>query len=660
MANNEKLSQDDIDKLGMLASMDGNEVDDHGNNIYQSIKSDPAASKQYTELLRKYYKSGLTTEALNPGGPEAQGISLLDREVVLNLANSPQEAVGYLQKKYPEKYFMADKTGNVFVNETKPGGLTESGADWKPLDSTKFTAKDIVDIAPEIVSGAVQTIPWVAGKLNPALAAPAAAANAAYSGLEESARQGLGALVGVNKSIDPGKIAAAAGTGAVLGPLSRMLPAKQAMEQALSGEAAKYLAKKGYYPAQYTAKELADLLQRESAGLFPKALRIPQRLAEGLIEKATNLPKGSAREYFKQAAQGTLKEVPQRPEDIGLTSQYKQSLINQLLNTGEQMMTPIKQNVQEVQQGYAKISKEMKGKVIPTGDIRDTLRNIYAARKNEVSKFENYKDFKPELQELKKVRDALDYENMSYTELENLSKMYQTKIDALAKSADAKDIHKLNAYMTAKSNIADKLNQYGAGRPQLNPQYIEALNRLGITEDALMKNRGGRIITDPSKVLELATAKDKIASDEVLNSIQQGIEATQSSPMNKANMSKAVRGGLQDVRNMIIENPSIRGVNLSSAQAPDKKAATSAALEMAVPAARGFGALMNLVAPELENQGGTREALTQGLSGLRKSEAGAWMRDLINRQFPEATDQDIWNMEQEAKIRALEKAARGE
>jgi len=162
-------------------------------------------------------------------------ISLKDRAIVKNFAQSPQAALAYLQKQHPDLEFQL-KNGDQYLVRAK------GEPDFKVLDpDTGFFSKDILrdamDIGYDTVAGATEGLATTAGAVGGAIAgAPLAPftggtsvaaggmggamlASGAASATNEGIRQKLGQALGIPQEVDYSDVATAGGVG-VIAPLT--------------------------------------------------------------------------------------------------------------------------------------------------------------------------------------------------------------------------------------------------------------------------------------------------------------------------------------------------------------------------------------------------------------------------------------------------------
>lgn len=145
-------------------------------------------------------------------------VSVADRAIAKNLAQSPEKQAEFLKQKYPD---LDVKVMNNEVVVKKPGETN-----YKMLDPTALEAEDITDLGDVVAGGITSAIGTGLGALGGTLAAPgvgsvaggiagASAANAAT----EALRQKLGQALGIPQEVSGADVA----TSALLGGASTAL-----------------------------------------------------------------------------------------------------------------------------------------------------------------------------------------------------------------------------------------------------------------------------------------------------------------------------------------------------------------------------------------------------------------------------------------------------
>jgi hypothetical protein len=149
--------------------------------------------------------------------PELSG---WDRFVVKNFASNPNAGIGYLQKEYPDMEFRKTRDGEIVAK--KP-----NDPHFYRLDEKGFGLQDYLDHTADVGQGIADGVGMTAGALGTAasltnpITAPLApfvmpATNAAVGGATESAKQGIGTLLGVPNNVDYGNIATSATLNAAM------------------------------------------------------------------------------------------------------------------------------------------------------------------------------------------------------------------------------------------------------------------------------------------------------------------------------------------------------------------------------------------------------------------------------------------------------------
>jgi hypothetical protein len=160
-------------------------------------------------------------------------ISSSTRAIYKNFAADPVASFNFLQKRNPELQWKKDKEGEILAKRADEKA-------WKRLDPTGFDVQDISDIAFDIPAGFLQGAATAGAGIAGGVAGggigaiPAAMAAGAGSGVAlEGARQGLGAMFGIEDNFSKDDALLAGATG-VVSPLmfGTGASAKQAIKAA--------------------------------------------------------------------------------------------------------------------------------------------------------------------------------------------------------------------------------------------------------------------------------------------------------------------------------------------------------------------------------------------------------------------------------------------
>lgn len=168
---------------------------------------------QYQEAGPDYWnqfeEQPLTADQIvNERAPQ---VSVGDRMIAKNLAQSPRAQAEYLKKQYP----------GLEIKVSGGDVLIKDGDSFKKLDPSTFEAEDVTDVLDTIVSGITSTAGTVLGGLAGAPtgvgAVPGALAGTAAAGAAtEAFRQKLGQKLGIPQDVSGGDVAMA-GAGNLIG-----------------------------------------------------------------------------------------------------------------------------------------------------------------------------------------------------------------------------------------------------------------------------------------------------------------------------------------------------------------------------------------------------------------------------------------------------------
>ena len=203
----------------------------------QKLQSLQAEMDNLNKLEEQYrQKQDVAASGFAPS--ESSDVPFMQRLAVKSFGTSPTQSVEYLKSKNPNMDF-ALKDGDIFAKiRGEAGPYKALDPEFSPISNPIQTLKDlpadIGDIGTDIVSGAAQGAATTIGSLpgilsfNPPAALIGASAASAGSGAAlESARQGIGRLLGVNKEFSPEQIKMATGVGAVF-PVAGVVAGKAA------------------------------------------------------------------------------------------------------------------------------------------------------------------------------------------------------------------------------------------------------------------------------------------------------------------------------------------------------------------------------------------------------------------------------------------------
>jgi hypothetical protein len=258
-------------------------------------------------------------------------ISFKDRAIYKNFAVDPEAGFNYLQKQYPGLNLKKDEKGDILAKRPEE-------AAWKKLDPSGFDLQDITDVAWDVPVGIVEGAATAAGGLlGGAAGLPAggvgavpgallggAAAGAATGAGLETARQGIGKMIGVADEFDPSQI----GTSAAFGAASPLLFGTGGVAKAgvktlgkeLTEEGAKLLQKsqRGALGAgfDFAKQNVAPFLGEAASGVDRDVLRWasePQNLAK-IREAESNV---SSVEIFKDLSDKFIDSAKEQRRSIG-------------------------------------------------------------------------------------------------------------------------------------------------------------------------------------------------------------------------------------------------------------------------------------------------------------------------------------------------------
>lgn len=192
-------------------------------------------------------------------------VSVGDRAIAKNLAQSPEKQAEFLKKKYPD---LEVKVANSDVVVRKPGEQN-----FKKLDPSTLELEDITDLGDAVVGGITSTLGTAAGALGGALAGgvgalPGAVAGSALAGAgTEALRQKLGQALGIPQDVSMGDVA----TQAVLGGAgTALLGTGPALKTAVKQLAA----------SKGITEEAAKAALESSGGIAAAYKNVPSKMAE--------------------------------------------------------------------------------------------------------------------------------------------------------------------------------------------------------------------------------------------------------------------------------------------------------------------------------------------------------------------------------------------
>lgn len=357
----------------------------------------PLTAKEQEELRQLESELGTPKEkpfAAAPNSPEAQvlreemtpvvqemhpDISVGERALVKNLANSPQSAVAYLQKQHPDMEF---KITEGQIQMKKPAEkefrvLDPSPEFDNPAQALKDVPQDISDVAYDIPAGMASGMAAAAAG---AAAGPAAIPSAAITGgitsaSLEATRQKLGKMAGIPQEVS-GKDVAISGA---LGAAAPLVAGTGATRQMIAKEL-----------GPTASKEAVDTAVQAQKGLFQKgAERFTQKTLPSLGESVSGVPAERIKSLGKNwkavsqmddAAATELAATTHEEIKSGL-AQMKQSIGKELESTIDN--TPIEVDLSKAKSILDNhIASLEKGHLKDNPQIRETIANLKSARDN--------------------------------------------------------------------------------------------------------------------------------------------------------------------------------------------------------------------------------------------------------------------------------------
>lgn len=248
-------------------------------------------------------------------------ITFKDRAVYKNFAVDPEAGFNYLQKQYPQLNFKKDNKGEILAK--RPEELT-----WKKLDPEGFDFQDITDVAWDIPAGFVESAATALGGLAggaaglplggigavPGALAGGATAGAATGAGLETARQGIGKMLGVAEEFDPTQI----GTSAAFGAVSPLLFGTGGVAKAGLKTAGKEL-----------TEEMAKQVQKSQRGIIGAGFDFAkQKVAPFLGETLSGVDRDVLRWASEPQNLAKIKEAEQGLESVTIFDDLAEQFID--------------------------------------------------------------------------------------------------------------------------------------------------------------------------------------------------------------------------------------------------------------------------------------------------------------------------------------------
>jgi hypothetical protein len=171
---------------------------DYYDDLIAKVKQEESGENYYDKLIKEVRGIGQVEDIAHPD------ISTKDRFIVKNFANTPQDAINYLAKKYPEHDI--ELKGNDIAIKRK------DELNFKKLDPSSLELADIGDIGYDVLSGVGETAATGLAGIGTA-GWGAIPAGAAASAASETIRQGIGRTLGVNPEVSGTDIAISGAIG---------------------------------------------------------------------------------------------------------------------------------------------------------------------------------------------------------------------------------------------------------------------------------------------------------------------------------------------------------------------------------------------------------------------------------------------------------------
>lgn len=243
-------------------------------------------------------------------------VSVADRAIAKNTAQSPEKQAQFIKLKYPEL--------DVQVQDNDVLVKAKNETEYRKLDPSKLELEDITDLGDVVAGGITSTLGTAGGALLGALgggvgALPGAAAGAAVAGgATEALRQKLGQALGIPQDVSGTDVALQAGLGGVG---TALLGTGPAMKSAIKTLAAK----------QGITEEAAKALLESSGGIAKAYKNLPAKAAEywfgapsDVIKKYANdtqavdeLAKGSKSDYARELVDRIRLSLNQEKNKVG-------------------------------------------------------------------------------------------------------------------------------------------------------------------------------------------------------------------------------------------------------------------------------------------------------------------------------------------------------
>ena len=384
------------------------------------LKENPDFAKGYAEAISSNKFSTVDPQSI--GQIESKmhpEFSSIDRALVKNFSNSPEDSISYLKEKYPTM---------TFINDGKEIYMKKQGSkeNFHPLDpDTGFFSSDFVndaiDIGGDVVKGVAGSVgAGMGGLAGFATGGPigafagAVAGGAAGSGLADAGLQGIGRAIGINKGISLEQIAGEAGAGALGGaigggPIAKGMPyfakglarveqgaADQLLKQGLASTREWAAIQASAIPSKIKSQMLSDktggligLMKKPVGAGVTSAVstltRTPYDYADSVLNKPGRLADSDSlhasverfRDSLTTLADGVKKQLGQQYDKAGIKAMEDNirvdvsPVIEKLKNALDLVSKKAKENTGAAKQGYMSESNDIKAAISAFGKNAD-------------------------------------------------------------------------------------------------------------------------------------------------------------------------------------------------------------------------------------------------------------------------------------------------
>lgn len=273
--------------------------DDEVLHLSQMQGSEPEAQQDVQPQAGNEYADTVVDDQMHPE------LSGWDRFVVKNFASNPEAGIGYLKKQYPGMEFRRTKDGEIVAKNA-------NDPHYFRLDEKGFGLQDYTDHVSDVGQGMADGVGYMLGTAGTAAAltnpitAPVApfvvpAVNAAVGGANESAKQGIGTLLGIPNNVDMGNVATSATMNAAMPAVGK------GVEKAWS-KAKDVAPKIGSYLSGYSEDLIRNInADKEARELIEKIG--PTQYVDNFRSNLTN-GMNSAKEHFGQKVEAATGNNP--------------------------------------------------------------------------------------------------------------------------------------------------------------------------------------------------------------------------------------------------------------------------------------------------------------------------------------------------------------